>query len=180
MQHLFRPALSMLAAIGIAMASSAPALAVVTPTWSNATTNSGSFGDFDTGTLSFGGVSGSSIVILNPANGYYHDHDNGCSATLSLHLNGTWTLVYTHPVSNDNDQLLSTFPKVTFLAGSVDGVRLGSTCAVGDAYHSIDSAMRFDIAGGSAIPTLSEVGLLALASLMLAAGGLVLRRSQRR
>jgi len=181
MPSLRRYALVMLAAIGIAMAWSTLVLAQVTPPWSNATTNTGTTGDFDTGTLSFGGIAGQTILILNPAGGYYHDHTGGCSSTLEVHLNGNWTLVHTGPVSNGNDQPLATLhPPHRFPPGIVDRVRLGSTCEVGDAYHEINDAMQFQIVAGETIPTLSELALLVLAALTFAAGGLALRRSQGR
>lgn len=176
MPSLRRCTLAMLAAVAVAMASSTSALAAVTPPWSNATTDS-SITDFDTGTLMFPGIFGRALTIQNPGIGYYHDHSNGCSSTIEVHLNGNWTLVRTGPVSNGADQLLSTFGTVNFAAGNVDGVRLGSTCFVSNAYHEINDTMTFLIVeGGQTVPTLSEAALLALAALMLAAAGVALRR----
>lgn len=177
MRSLRRRTLALLAAVALAMASSTPVLALVTPPWSNASVDD-SITDFDTGTLSFPAVVGRSITIQSPGTGYYHDHDNGCSSTISVHLNGSWTLVRTGPVSNDIDQPLASIGTIAFGAGMVDGVRLGSTCFVSNAYHEVNPDMTFLIAeSGSVIPTLSETALLALAALMLAAGGFALRRS---
>lgn len=181
MPSLRRCTLAMLTAVGFAMALLSPAHATLTPPWSNASTNTAINSDFDTGTLTFSGLFGRSLTIVGPVDGYYHDHDNGCSSTIEVHVNGSWVLARTGPVSNDADQLLSGFGTINFPSGLVDGVRLGTTCPVDQAYHSIDPGMRFDIVGsGSVIPTLSETGLLALASLMLAGGVLALRRRRGR
>jgi len=172
--------LAMLAAVAFATALSTPAWAAVTPTWSNATTDN-STSDFDTGTLLFPGILGRTLTIQNPLDGYYHDHDNGCSSTIEVHMNGNWLLVRTGPVSNDIDLPLASIGTVSFQAGIVDGVRLGSTCLVSQAYHSVNDQMTFLISdAGNAIPTLSEIALAALAALMLGVGGLALRRRQGR
>jgi hypothetical protein len=166
----------------MSLATTAPVRADITPNWFNATTDTGSPGDFDTGTLTFPAQMASKIFVGHISYAYYHDHGNGCSATVEARLNGLWTLIYTSPVSNDTDLPLSSFPSplATFPTASLDGIRLGSTCFVGNAYHSFGSTLAFapDAAAfAQHIPTMSEWGLLALMSLMLVAGGLAVRRA---
>lgn len=169
---------------GAVMALAAPAMAILTPVWSGAVTDTASVTDFDTGTLMFPAISAGKITIAAPLLGYYHDHGGGGAATFSVLLNGVWTLVYTAPVSNGIDIPLSTLPVplASFSPGQVTGVRLGCTIAVNQCYHQISPAMQFDLTAGipNVVPTLSEYATLALMLLVMLAGMLVLRRRQDR
>ena len=174
--------LNKLAVIGVLMAVSAPVLAFSTPLWSNATTNNASTTDFDTGTLLFPAQAASQISIVGSGLGYTHDHGSGASATVEVLRNGVWTLVFTAPVSNGIDILLSSFPVPlpSFPSGQISGVRLSTTLPIGQAYHSIDPAMTFSLTGGVAavaatIPTLSEYAVLALILGVMLAGLLAIR-----
>jgi hypothetical protein len=98
--------------------------------------------------------------------------------------NGVWTLVFTGPVSNNTDILLSSFPVplANFPPGQVSGVRLSSTQFIGNAYHSIQGTMQFSLTGGDVgvvgVPTLSTYALLALILGLTLAGLLVMRGRQ--
>jgi len=146
------------AVIGVLMALSAPVLASLTPAWSNAVTDVTNT-DFNTGTLLFPAQPASQISIVGSGPGYYHDHGQGASATVEVLRNGVWTLVFTGPVSNGNDLLLSSFPVPlpNFPSGQITGVRLSTTQPINQAYHSIQPTMQFLLAGGAPaiIPTLS-------------------------
>jgi hypothetical protein len=177
-----RLALGAIVVVSMSLATTAPVQATITPNWINATTDTGSPGDFDTGTLTFPAQSTSQIFVGRVFDADYHDHGNGCSALVEARLNGIWTLVYTSPVSNGADLPLASFPSplATFPTASFDGIRLSSTCFVGNAYHSFGNRIAFATDGGAFgenIPTMSEWGLLALMSLMLVAGGLAVRRA---
>ena len=94
--------------------------------------------------------------------------------------NGVWTLVYTAPVSNNNDILLSSLPSplASFSPGTISGVRLSCTQFIGNCYHSIDGTMQFSLTAGvapSPVPTLSEYALIALMLGVMAAGVLAVR-----
>jgi hypothetical protein len=181
-----RLVLGAIVVVGVSLAATAPARAAVTPPWSTATTDQGvGSSDFDTGTLTFPAVQASSIYFALTGNGYYHDHGGGCSATVEVRLDTVWTLIFTSPVSNGADLPLAAFPAplATFPTASLDGIRVGSTCPVGNAYHEVPSTMVFAIDGApfpSNIPTMSEWGLMALVSLMLVAGGIARRRAPAR
>ena len=147
-------------------------------------TDTGSQTDFDTGTLMFPAVSAGKITYSAPLLGYYHDHGGGGASTVSVMLNGVWTLVYTAPLSNGTDIQLASLPVplASFPPGQVTGVRLSCTIFVGNCYHQVSSAMRFDLAAGipNVIPTLSEYAMLALMLLVMLGGMVVLRRRQDR
>ena len=172
--------LNKLAVIGVLMAVSAPVLAFSTPLWSNATADTASTSDFNTGTLLFPAQAASQISIVASGIGYYHDHSQGASATVEVLRNGVWTLVFTGPVSNGTDILLSSFPVplASFQSGQVSGVRLSTTLVINQAYHSIEPTMTFSLTGGVAagIPTLSEYAVLALILGVMLAGLLAIRR----
>jgi hypothetical protein len=176
--------LNKLAVIGVLMAVSAPVLAFSTPSWSNATTDTASTTDFDTGTLLFPAQAASQISIVGSGIGYTHDHTQGGNPTVEVLRNGVWTLVFTGPVSNGIDTLLSSFPVplANFPSGQISGVRLAHPpVQIGNAYHSIDPTMTFSLTGGVAavaatIPTLSEYAVLALILGVMLAGLLAIRR----
>ncbi|HXE81363.1 MAG TPA: hypothetical protein VNK41_11460 [Vicinamibacterales bacterium] len=156
------------------------AQAQLTPTWENATTDTGSFTDFDTGTLTFPPITASEISIVSPGGAYYHDHDAGGSMTLEVRLDGVWTLVFTGPVSNDTDIFLSSLasPVATFPAGQVDGVRLSSTVLpINDAFHEFPNDMQFLLA--LSVPTMSEWLIFTLAFALALAGAVALRWTTR-
>ena len=174
--------LNKFAVIGVLMALSAPVLAALTPMWSGAVTDTTSVTDFDTGTLLFPAQSASQISIVGAGPGYTHDHGNVASATVEVLRNGVWTLVFTGPVSNNNDILLSSFPVPlpSFAPGQITGVRLSTTKPIGQAFHSIQPTMQFLLASGvpTVVPTLSSYAVLALILSLMLAGLLVMRGRQ--
>ena len=182
MSVLRRILMNKFAVLGVLMALSAPVLAGLTPLWSTATTDTASTTDFDTGTLLFPAQAASQISIVGSGPGYTHDHSKAASATVEVLLNGVWTLVFTAPVSNGTDILLSSFPVPlpSFAPGQVSGVRLSSTQFIGNAFHQVQGTMQFSLAGGASVvvPTLSDHGVLALILGLMLAGLLVMRGRQ--
>src|SRR4029077_1210493 len=153
--------LNRFAVIGVLMALSAPVLASLTPPWSGAVTDVNN-ANFDTGTLLFPAQHASQISIVGSGPGYTHDHGVGASAQVSVLLNGVWTVVFTGPVSNGTDILLSSFPVPlpSFPGGQVSGVRLSTTKPVNQAFHNIQGTMQFLLSGSAAVPTLSTDAVL--------------------
>src|SRR5204863_516020 len=89
---------------------------------------------------------------------YNHDHGGGCSARVGARLNGTWTLIYTSPVSNRADIPLPTSPTPMPLPASASfhGIRLRSTWFVcepaasrGDARGCANPWLLLESPGGS-------------------------------